>query len=159
MSMPMQRPGDSVQNVETPFPFVRSVEILLDAPIEWDLAATVHNTKAPRFISPMENSLEQNWKEIVGDKLCWLNPPFGKIAPWVVKCCEQKVRVVVLLPASVGTNWFADFVHKHADVYFIRPRLVFVGQIDPYPKDLMICVYGSIQRIYQTWNWSNGLIK
>ena len=89
-----------------------------------DAAATVGNTKAPRFYNPHQNGLKHPW---FGD--VWLNPPYGREIPkWLQKCKEEIQRkevhsIMVLLPARTDTKWFHDMIMKDAYlVYLIRGR-------------------------------------
>lgn len=140
-SMPAQKPGRSTQEVGTDRAFLAAVERRF-GPISYDLAAIASNAVCARFFTPLHDSLSRPWGNLAGN--LWLNPPYGDIAPWARKCAGTPLegrRIFLLVPASVGSNWFADHVWGLADVYFLRPRLTFVGHNDPYPKDLMLCVY------------------
>lgn len=140
--MPQQKPGKSEQVVVTPWTFIHAIERMLGETFVWDLAATKENARAPNFITPEQDSLVTPWPD--NDELCWLNPPYGKIEPWVRKAnAHVSCRTVMLLPASVGSNWFADRVFGVATVYLFRPRIQFVGHAHPYPKDLMLCYYSA----------------
>ena len=87
----------------------------------------------------------------------WVNPPFARLGPWVEKCAweshEQGLRIAALLPADVGTEWFATHVAGKAHELFLRPRPIFVGETAPYPKDLMLCLYDGPRIGYTTWDW------
>lgn len=160
--MPKQKPGKSEQTVGTPPEFLAAVRGRFGM-IGWDLAATADNSVAGCFayFGPGsldgEDSLAQDWPKA---KLCWLNPPFGNIAPFAAKAClesKRGVRTAMLVPASVGSNWFASYVFGKAAVLAIRPRLTFVGQKDPYPKDLILCLYGPWSPPgFALWNWKSG---
>ena len=82
-----------------------------------------------------------NWYAPGG--LIWCNPPYGKIGPWVAMAAKCPTPVAVLIPAAVGTNWWADHVHGKAAIYLFRPRLTFQGHTAPYPKDLALLIYGA----------------
>jgi len=143
MTMPAQKPGKSKQDYSTPQELIDAIERRL-GPFQFDLAASYLNTKAPRFISldKEEDSLKVDWP--IGE-LCWLNPPFADIEPWVKKCritSELGSKIVMLAPASVGSNWFAEEVWGHAGVVALRPRITFEGCKDPYPKDCMLLLWG-----------------
>ena len=93
--------------------------------------------------------------------LLWLNPPYANIAKWTEKCARWRAveagaaseqRIALLVPASVGSNWFAEHVDGKALVIFLRPRLTFVGHVDPYPKDLLLAIYG-LPPGYECWRW------
>lgn len=124
-------------------------------PIAWDLAATAENAVAGPFYSPEQNSLVQDWNRLSGN--LWLNPPFSDIDPWAAKCATTKDRagwLFFLTPASVGSNWFSSHVLPNAFVLGLSPRLQFVGTNDPYPKDLILSLYGfGGMRGFQTWRW------
>lgn len=114
----------------------------------WDLAASEANAKADAWYDEEMNALARPWHQINAPMgMLWLNPPFDDIAPWAEKCaaeCGQPgcAPILLLTPASVGTNWFRDFVFRHALVFALNGRIKFVGSSDPYPKDLMLSVYG-----------------
>lgn len=144
--------GSSRQNFATPPEFVHAVEARFGA-ITVDLAASADNAKAPAWIDEERNSLLVDWHKF--DGLLWLNPPFAHIKPWARKCDVESAlgaRIALLVPASVGSEWFNDHVHGRALVLPLRPRLTFVGADDPYPKDLMLCVFGEPAG-FEPWRW------
>jgi len=156
--MPVQKPGKSVQEVGTPPEFLDAVERRFGE-IAWDLAANGENHVVPGWCGPgseyQPDSLLCDW---AGHRpgLLWLNPPYGEIGKWAAKCAEQSAagacRIAFLVPASVGTNWFAAHVDRKALVLFLSPRLTFVGHTQSYPKDLMLAVYGEPPG-YECWRW------
>lgn len=169
--VPRQKPGSSLQGYGTPPAFLRAVEARFGR-ITWDLAANAANSVCGgRYFGPGsswgEDSLERAWDMIPGAGLLWLNPPFENIPRWVAKCADEATRgarIALLVPAAVSTNWFADHVEESAFVLPVRPRFPFVGQapnpktgkIDPYPKDLMLCVYNppTVFHVgFETWRW------
>lgn len=143
--------GKGNNNAETPAVFINAVTKKF-GPLEWDLAADALNTKAEKFLAEKVNSLVQPWHKLgPGQPLCWLNPPFTNITPWARKCATEVqlgARVLLLVPASVGANWYWDWVVPFADVYSVG-RMVFDNCYDkygklittPYPKDLILCHY------------------
>lgn len=155
----------SKQDVETPANFINAVVRRFGA-LAWDLAASAENAKAPQFFTPQQDSLKQHWHLIMIEGWCWLNPQFGNIEPWVKKCAIESAkgaRILLLVPASVDSNWWAYHVHPFAStVLFLRPRLQFVGHKDPFPKGLALCVYDGhqlAQTIYECWQWTRGEYK
>lgn len=161
MPIPKQKPGRSRQDYATPWPFVRAVEQLIGASFAIDLAASDANRKAPRFYSAEQNSLVQPWASDLDGAWGWCNPPYAHIEPWVAKAlheAEKGAKTVILLPAGVSTNWFAATVHMWACVLFVRPRLVFEGTTDPYPKDLMLIIHDARTwgRGYHVWDWTEN---
>ena len=148
----------SKQDYGTPWDFLDAVESRFGK-LAFDLAATDENTVVPDdgvlklHYTPQDDSLSQCWTQHKG--LLWLNPPFARISPWVKKCDESHGagRVILLLtPASVGSNWFSVYVYRKAYVLFLRPRLTFRGADDPYKKDCMLSVYGWGPG-FDVWRW------
>lgn len=143
--------GKGNNNAATPWAFINPVQEKFGK-LDWDLAASVLNTKAEKFLAEKINSLVQPWHKLgPGRPLLWLNPPFTTITPWAKKCaeeCQLGARILLLVPASVGSNWYWDWVVPYADVYSVG-RMVFDDCYDkhgelittPYPKDLILCHY------------------
>jgi hypothetical protein len=161
--MPAQKPNRSEQTVGTPPAFVHAV-VQRFGPIVRDLAATHENSLAARrseFFGPgskhAENALDDSVRWGLSDGgLAWLNPPFGRIKPWVEKCAAESAngaRILLLVPASVGAEWFF-FLREGAYVFELAPRLTFVGHATPYPKDLVLAYFGP-ERFTgrQHWRW------
>ncbi len=153
---PTIRRHRSVQEVETPEVFLNAVRKKLQIRnFTIDLAASASNAVTKRFISKEQNSLVQPWDTANG--WGWLNPEFSDIAPWVAKAAEAKQRgqrVAVLIPASVGTNWWKDHVHNQAAVWFLNGRIQFVGHDQPYPKDCALLLYNrGYAPVYTIWSW------
>lgn len=144
--------GKSRQDYSTPKDFMRAV-INRFGLLSFDLAADSSNKKHPNFFSPKDDSLKQKWHEIRG--LLWLNPPFDPIQPWVEKCAHEAslgAKILLLAPASVGSNWFRDFVYNKSLVLVLNGRLTFVGETDPYPRDCFLACYGWTPG-FEIWNW------
>lgn len=151
--------GKSKQDYPTPPEFVRAVEARFGK-LYWDLAATAENSKTGiRFLSPKDNSLSIKWHLYAG--LLWLNPPFSNIAPWARKCRDEArmgAKILFLTPASIGSNWFRDFVHGEALVLALNGRITFVGHEQPYPKDCMLSGFG-FPPGFEVWNWTQDLMS
>ena len=126
-TMPAQKPGKSKQDYATPWPFIRALETRFGR-IELDLAATKDNTKAPLFITPEQDSLTVDWDRMDA-KLAFLNPPFNLCGDFARKCARaERLPILFLVPASVGSEWWAREVDGKADlVLFARPRIEFDG--------------------------------
>jgi phage N-6-adenine-methyltransferase len=157
MTEPLQKPGRSRQDYGTPPAFLEAVKQKLGiADFDCDLAASRENAVTARFLSIGEDdALEQDsWR--FGTGWNWLNPPFANIARWVDMAHHEwfvdDVRTAMLIPASVGSNWWARHVHNVCCVQFISPRLTFVGCADPYPKDCALLLYGHDPG-YDVWTW------
>jgi hypothetical protein len=122
----------------------------------FDLAASSMNyfaTTDSEYFGVGCNSLEQDWMELSG--LLWLNPPFDDIEPWAKKSYESAFgdrEILLLTPASVGSSWFGEYVHRKAHVLFLSPRLSFDGK-SPYPKDCILSYFGKGDPGYEFWRW------
>lgn len=155
--MPVQKPGESRQDYATPWEFIRAVEARYGR-LDVDLAARIDNARAPRFVTPKEDSLAVPWAERFAGMFGWLNPEFADIDPWASKCRVETstpggLQVALLTPASVGSNWFAEHVHGHALVLALSPRITFEGERDPYPKDCILSLFGFGQAGFDVWRW------
>jgi phage N-6-adenine-methyltransferase len=121
--------------------------------ISLDLAAADGDEIVPlgKHYTPEEDSLKQDWLESIRTGVAWLNPPFRVIAPFALKCARWAIEaqhagrvgpvICMLVPASIGSLWWASHVQKHAVVYALAPRITFHGEKDPFTKDCAICVY------------------
>lgn len=148
--------GRSKQDYATPPDFMLAVSRRFD-PINFDLAAHEQNTKHANFFSIRDNSLVQEWHKIPG--ILWLNPPFDNIGPWAKKCAQEAdmgAQILFLTPASVGSNWFADYVFPNAAVYGLVGRIAF-DPLHPkwgYPKDCILSEFGRCRgKQFDTWKW------
>lgn len=158
-------------------------------PLAWDLAASADNAQALQYLTETDNALalDRPWRRLGG--WLWLNPPYSHIAPWAAKAAEEArhgAQILFLVPAAVGSNWYADSLHGQAEIRFLRPRLVFeflypedyrdkkgnlspkAGKLntDPYPKDLLLAVFDGMQRDLGVdpppatpWNWKAGPLR
>ena len=172
--MPAQKPHRSVQEVQTDPRFIKAVEERFGA-LSFDLAADASNCQAGagNYFGPGSaravDSLKQDWSALSGN--LWLNPPFSRIGLWADKCAAWQRglgergdfdnRILLLVPASVGANWWRDYIDKKAAVKFLNGRLTFVGHTAPYPKDMALCIYSLKSLVekggYAVWNWSKDL--
>jgi len=132
--------------------------------IVFDLASTDENCIVPDHFTEKDNALVQPWNAVGWN---WLNPPYHNIGAWARKCYEEmaynEVATLFLVPASVGSNWYRDWVYGRAEARFLNGRLIFKGQKDPYPKDLMLVVFdpgifdGEREARQWVWNWRSSL--
>lgn len=160
--MPAQKPGRSKQDYGTPEVFLKAVRRALGVKdFSHDFAADDENAVCPSYWTIKDDSLKQSndkWREKVGlYGWGWLNPPFSHIGPWAEKCAEvgsDGGHIAFLVPASVGSNWYRDFVHTHARVLFLNGRITFVGCKQGYPKDCILALYGPDVIVgYDVWKW------
>ncbi len=164
MNTPAAQRSGSKQDYGTPREFIRAVESRFGK-LAVDLAASPTNAKADHWIDEARNSLAQPWAELWPDGNLWLNPPFANIDPWSKKCAfesrQRRGLILLLTPASIGTEWFAQHVCDKAMVLGLSPRMAFdgmppnpkTGRVDLYPKDLMLSVFGDGLRGFATWRW------
>jgi len=161
--MPIQKPRRSTQEVGTPRDFLGAVEARFGR-IALDVAANAENAVCPEWFGP-GSRLEDDaltaqagaWEHVEG--WSWLNPPFGGIGAWAERAVDEtaaplRARVLMLVPASVGSNWFNRFVRPHAYVLELAPRIRFVGHPAGFPKDLLLCVF-TPERLTgrKAWRW------
>lgn len=123
--------------------------------LAFDLASSDENCVVMDHFTERDNALVQPWHKIRG--WSWLNPPYGNIGAWAKKCHEESrlgAKVLFLVPASVGSNWYRDWVYNKCEVRFLNGRITFEGHDTPYPKDLMLGVYELGRKADQIiWSW------
>jgi hypothetical protein len=133
-------------------------------PFAHDLAANAENTVAPTWFGPgspiAEDALASatDWRR---DGLLWCNPPFGLSDHFAARIRRESLRhgieVLLLTPAAVCTEWFTASVHLRAAVYFVRPRVKFVGQETGFPMGLVISHFGpKVVPGYTSWRWDKA---
>lgn len=164
MAPPKQKRGHSRQDYGTPWEFITAV-VARFGEFVCDLAANASNAKCKFYFSEANDSLVRPWAEMFPGGNLWLNPEFRDIAPWAEKCAleapRRRGRILLLTPASIGTDWFARHVHGKALVLGLSPRMTFegtppnpkTGKVDPYPKDLMLSVFGQGYCGFDLWRW------
>lgn len=156
---PKQQPGKSKQDYVTPKNFMDAVTQRLEiASFTVDLAADASNSQGVTYLYEQANSLIQPWEQLLDGGWGWLNPPYAKIGPWVEKCLVESIKgakIACLVPASVGANWYRDYVHNKAYVLFLNGRLAFIPDKPKwlYPKDLMLILYNQWARGSDVWTW------
>jgi phage N-6-adenine-methyltransferase len=156
------------QATGTPWEFIHALEHRFGVPVDFDLAASAANAKAPAFFTEADNSLAQNWSTLerrvdTGSewakagpaRLAFLNPPFASIKPWAMKvadCSHLSRWTVMLVPHSRSCKWMHEQLLGRTIVDAI-PRLQFLGHPTLYPKDLCLVVagFGVVGGGY--WDW------
>lgn len=150
---------NSRQDIGTPPEFIRAVEYRFGK-IGLDLAAHHENAICKAFLGPgsslhaSQDSLTVNWSQCTGN--LWCNPPFVSIAKFSAKmineCRDRLAFSFLLVPASVGSNWFKR-CEENGYVLILEDRIKFVGSKDPYPKDLALIVFGFGLVGRGRWHW------
>jgi phage N-6-adenine-methyltransferase len=157
--MPLQKPGRSKQDYQTPPEFLKAVhKRLLTQYLWWDLAASAENSVGHAgYFDEETNSLKQDWDQWADQSMwLWCNPPYSDIGPWVAKAAASKAHIAMLVPASVGAKWWYDHVDGIAHVLFLKGRLTFPPETKPYPKDCALLLYTPfVKGGYEVWNWRN----
>jgi phage N-6-adenine-methyltransferase len=145
---------ESKQDHASPPVFLGGVEQQFGCDFQLDLAARADNRKCARFLSQEVDSLKQDWASLLKAdadpfihalSAAWLNPPFRGVDPWMEKCkveSKRGCRIVTLTLASLGTGWYRDHVEGNGLSLVLRKRIYFLGQKDPFPKELMITLWG-----------------
>lgn len=161
MSGPNSNPAVSgQQSYRTPPDFLAAVERRFECRIAFDLACTAEDRVALHgFEYPAHDALALPWPRLSDGNAAFCNPPFAKASAFARVASESpQCRTLMLVPASVGTAWFAEYVHNRALVVFLRPRLVFLNPDGtPMPaginRDLMLCAYGWTPGVYTCQDW------
>lgn len=71
-----------------------------------------------------------DWMEHV----CWLNPPYEDIGPWVKKCASAArggATVVMLVYSGTGVGWYREAEEDAREVWLVDGRV----QFEPAPGD------------------------
>lgn len=162
--IPAQKPGRSKQNYGTPPELLTAIKKRLNiSDFSIDLAADDQNNIAPFYYTEQRSALDKDATWYTQGGWAWCNPPYSNIEPWVAKAVTESydkgANIVMLVPASVGANWWARYVDPFAYVTFLNGRLTFVGATDPYPKDCALLLYtawgftGTSVWSWQCWSW------
>ncbi|HEY3494775.1 MAG TPA: DNA N-6-adenine-methyltransferase [Polyangiaceae bacterium] len=158
------------QDWRTPPEFIDAIVKRFGRPT-FDLAATAGEQIAgvKYHFTPEQDSLRQSWASLRTPSedegfasVAFLNPPFANIAPWAQKLTDEcrwiKRWTLMLVPASIGTEWYAKHIHGKALVLGLSPRMTFIGADAPYPKDLMLVCVGFGAVGFDTWRWDRAII-
>ena len=125
------RGGSGNVDYGTPAPLYAAIDARW-GPFDFDACATAENAKAKRFISPEVDAFKADWSQL--GRIAFMNPPYGRgvTGLWLVLArawAERGLTVVCLVPASVGTAWWAREVTPHAaEVLFLVGRVRFVRE-------------------------------
>lgn len=123
-----------------------------------DAAAQPHNAKLPRFWTPEQDGLAQDWSR----ERVWCNPPYSNIEPWVAKANAEwrpwagPELIVMLLPANrTEQGWWQRHVEPRRDriggvrveflpgrMRFIRAGATEVGPNERPPFGVCLLVWG-----------------
>lgn len=106
-----------------------------------DVAATPENALLPRFYTPEQDGLRQDWS---GERV-WCNPPYGRgMERWVEKLASGEAEFACgFIPARTDTKWFHRYVIGRAEVHLVKGRVKFVGAKSCAPFPSMLCLWGA----------------
>ena len=161
-TMPRQQRHNSKQNYGTPADFLAAVKRRLGIEaFSLDIAAERTNAVCGLYYSEKMNALRPDLRWGVAGGWSWLNPEFEDIAPWAEKSFRESRRgaqIAFLTPASIGANWYRDWVSYKGLVIPLNGRLKFVGATDQYPKDCILTLFGpTIAPGYtEPWTWGQA---
>ena len=103
-----------------------------------DACAEPHNSKAPRFLAPVDGELYMTLGCVGIDGLraswanygaVWCNPGFSECAKWLDKAAaeaERGVTSLVLTHACHGARWFRKRKEQASAIWLINPRINFL---------------------------------
>jgi hypothetical protein len=133
-------PGE--QQVGTPPEFIKSIEERFSCRIIHDLAASHEAHVCESYFTRTDAALRPStrWPTTAWNEALWLNPPFSDIPDWLDAVSNRtgpaggletsRRNIFVLLPASTDSEWFANYVQGRCAVYWMRPRITFLGHRD-----------------------------
>lgn len=151
MSGPNSNPAVSAQQAyRTPQDFLERVQRKFGVVLGFDLACSLEDSVCGTagFHHPEHDALASAWPTSPPGAAAWCNPPFNRAGAFARVASESThCRTLMLIPASVGSAWFAEHVDGKALVVFLRPRITFLMP-DGMPcdaginRDCMLLGYG-----------------
>lgn len=98
-----------------------------------DVCALPETTKCPRFFTPEDDGLAQEWSGTV-----WMNPPYGcdNLDRWLTKArdaASKGATVVTLVPTRTNPPWWHTHVLQAHEIRFIVKKLGFDGPKEGVP--------------------------
>ena len=95
--------------------------------------------------NPTFDGLSIDWPT---NQVCFVNPPYSRLADWCAKCAEQWRRgctVILLIPPRTCASYFHDHIADNAEIRFIRGRVKFIhpdgGKPKGAPFPSILCVF------------------
>lgn len=104
-----------------------------------DACATPDNARCPRYFTPVDDGLVQDW----GNEVVWCNPPYGNTRSWLAKARYSSQRgalVVLLIAARTDNRAWHEYAMTASEIRFLRGRLRF-GEAKhhaPFPSAIVI---------------------
>jgi len=98
--------------------------------IDFDTACDDSNAVAMPITNNYSHSdaLNAEWFGV-----CWCNPPYSNITPWIEKAIASKSITVMLIPSPNGESYYSELI-KNSHEIAIQGRISFIGA-DGKPKN------------------------
>lgn len=96
--------------------------------IEYDTACDINNSLAEPIASFHGDALAVQWQSI-----CWCNPPYSNIEPWIDKAIGSNCITVMLIPSPNGESYYQKLIANSHEIA-IQGRISFIGA-DGKPKN------------------------
>lgn len=98
--------------------------------ISYDTACDSINKLAPPVWSghSHKDALLSAWYDV-----CWCNPPYSNIAPWIKKAIASDAITVMLIPSPNGEAYYSELIANSHEIS-IQGRISFIGA-DGKPKN------------------------
>jgi len=139
---PKKKPGDTYKDdYGTPLKLFVYWNDIFD--FDADLAANANNAKCAKYVDKEQDFF--TLRDLRGN--FWLNPPYGEaLKTWLPRVYElsrsPKCTIVTLLPASIETVWYRQWVSGKADKIEAVPyRVKFEGAKWSAPFPNVIAIY------------------
>jgi phage N-6-adenine-methyltransferase len=124
-----------------------------------DVAASNVNYQVINYFTEKDNALQQSWAGM----RCWCNPPYSDIMPWVKKATEECLKgavITMLLKCDTSTAWFKEIFRTVDELYFLQPRVRFVGAPTTPTWGCMIARWTSPHILMESpkislWRWDD----
>lgn len=120
-----------------------------------DVCASPDNAKVVDFWTEEDDCLTKTW-----DGICWMNPPYKDMKRFISKAFDERenATTVCLIPARTNTNWWHDWCMK-GEVWFIRGRPKFKGNVHGLPQPLALVVFGRERGTMKSFDLKNLAVE
>jgi len=98
--------------------------------IDFDTACDFDNALAQPIFSN-HDSMDSLYVEWIG--ICWCNPPYSNINPWIEKAIASNAITIMLIPSSNGESYYSKLIESSHEIA-IQGRISFIGA-DGKPKN------------------------
>lgn len=85
-----------------------------------DVCAEDYTAKCYKYYTAEMDAFKKNWSN--DGKICWCNPPYSNITPWVQKAISESysgVTTVMLVMCDTSVGWFNLARKKASEIRFI----------------------------------------